>query len=112
MFMKILHLALATNNLVTSIADYSKRLGAKPCVIIANEYALWRTPQVNLSIRQDNNVKQGELRHLGFEDSKAKAFTSAQDTNGIVWESFAAPHQADEINRIWPSAGYKYTNFD
>ena len=41
--MKIIHLALATNNLVTSIADYSKRLGAKPCVNIPNEYALPET---------------------------------------------------------------------
>ena len=80
-------------------------------MIIANEYALWRTAQVNLSIRQDINVKQGELRHLSFEDCTAKAFTAAQDTNGIIWESFAAPHQADEINRIWPSAGYKLSAY-
>lgn len=72
----------------------------------ANEYALWRTESLNLSIRQDPSGKSGQLRHLGFEDPTAGSFTKTTDVNGIVWENFNAQQQADEINAIWPDAEY------
>jgi hypothetical protein len=36
----------------------------------------------------------------------AESFTTDTDCNGILWERFAAHHQAAEINEIWPEAGY------
>ena len=104
--MKKLHVAISTNKIKESIDDYSKRLGAEPCSYIPNEYALWRTDFLNLSIRQDSRCSPGELRHLGWEDEAAIEFTKDIDVNGIVWEQFNAQHQADEINKIWPETNY------
>ena len=105
--MKVIHIAIATNEIEKTITDYTKRLGAEPCVVIPNEYALWRTQQINLSIRQDASCKPGELRHLGFEDSEAAAFTEETDVNNILWESFTAEQQAQEINEFWPNTDYE-----
>lgn len=46
------------------------------------------------------------MRHLGWEDDRADGFTTDTDCNGILWERFAAHHQAAEINEIWPDAHY------
>lgn len=105
--MRKLHIAISTNKIDESIEDYSSRLGVRPCSSIAGEYALWRTESLNLSVRQDASCAPGTLRHLGWEESSAEAFTQDVDVNGIVWEQFAAQHQADEINEIWPEADYK-----
>ena len=105
--MKKLHIAISTDKIEESIKDYTVRLGAEPCSFIANEYALWRTECLNLSIRQDPSCKPGELRHLGWEDSSASEFTEETDINGITWERFSAQQQADEINELWPEANYK-----
>ncbi len=105
--MKKLHLALSTNQIEATVVDYSKRLDAEPCSYIANEYALWRTPSLNLSVRQDPNCPPGELRHLGWEDPSATEFSQEDDVNGITWERFNAQQQADEINEIWPQADYQ-----
>lgn len=101
-----LHIAIATNSIDETIRDYSERLGCEPCSFIANEYALWRTEFLNFSVRQDPTCKPGELRHLGWEDSTALAFSQTTDVNGIVWEKFSAQQQADEINEIWPEANF------
>ena len=105
--MKIIHLAIATNEIEKSVRDYTERLGVEPSIVVPDEYALWRTEQINLSIRQDASRNPGELRHLGFEDSNAKAFTASKDVNGILWESFNAEQQAEEINKFWPNANYQ-----
>lgn len=105
--MKKLHIAISTNKIDETVKDYSARLGVEPCSYIANEYALWRTEFLNLSIRQDTSCKPGELRHLGWEDPTAKEFSQDTDVNGIVWEHFSAKHQADEINELWPVANYQ-----
>jgi len=105
--MKKLHIAISTNKIDDTIRDYSERLGAPPCSFVAGEYALWRTETLNFSVRQDPNCATGTLRHLGWEDPTATAFTEDTDVNGIVWERFAAQHQADEINEIWPEADYQ-----
>jgi len=49
------------------------------------------------------------MRHLGWEDEKATEFSIETDCNGIIWEKFAASHQAEEINEIWPNANYHST---
>ena len=105
--MKKIHIALSTNNIPDSIADYSQRLGLQPCVVIEGEYALWRTDTVNLSIRCVKDLDQvGQLRHLGFEDSDAREFTQTTDVNGIDWEHFSAAQQAQEIRTTWPKSDY------
>ncbi len=108
--MKKLHLAISTNNIEETVKDYSKRLSAEPCLCVANEYALWRTDSLNISIRRDSENASGSLRHLGWEDSTVDEFTQDTDINGIVWESFNAQNQADEINDIWPESNYRPEN--
>ncbi len=105
--MKRIHIALSTHNISESIKDYSIRLGMAPCVIIENEYALWRTDTVNLSIRNDPKVSPGNLRHLGWESSNAIEFTTSKDVNGILWEEFNAEQQKTEIEEVWPTVEYK-----
>ena len=104
--MKKLHIAIATKKIEETVEDYSVRLGTTPCSFVPNEYALWRTESLNISIRQDSKCVSGELRHLGWEDSSASQFSQDTDVNGIVWERFSAQNQADEINEIWPEARY------
>jgi hypothetical protein len=105
--MKRIHLAISTNRIEETIIDYSARLGCPPCSAVDGEYALWRTETVNLSIRQDDSCKPGELRHLGWEDPEAEGFTQDTDANGIVWERFRAEDQAEEINTLWPHTDYQ-----
>lgn len=105
--MKKLHLAISTDDIAASVADYSARLGCEPALVIEGAYALWRTESLNLSIRQGAGVAPGQVRHLGWEDNQAKAFTAETDVNGITWERFAAQHQAEEINDVWPGTNYR-----
>ena len=105
--MNTLHLAITTHDIDASVQDYNARLGSEPCVLIPNTYALWRTESLNLSIRQDKTCPPGNLRHLGWEDPSAQAFSQDQDVNGLTWERFSAQQQADEINTLWPQADYQ-----
>jgi hypothetical protein len=105
--MKKLHISISTNKLDESIKEYSERLGQGPCSFISNEYALWRTETLNVSIRRDKDCLPGMLRHLGWEDDSALEFSSEIDVNGITWEKFSAKQQADEINELWPQANYQ-----
>lgn len=95
------HLAISVEQLDASIEEYSRRLRCKPCRIIPEEYALWRTDTLNFSIRRTDE-KPGTVRHLGWEDESAEAFTEDTDINGIVWERFASSHQQQEIEALWP----------
>ena len=104
--MKKLHIAISTDKIEETVSDYTARLGSEPCSYIANEYALWRTEFLNVSVRQDASCAPGELRHLGWEDPSAQEFSQDTDVNGIVWERFSAQQQADEINELWPAANY------
>ena len=104
--MKKLHIAISTNKIEETIKDYSARLGMEPCSFVKNEYALWRTDSLNVSVRQDATCKPGELRHLGWEDPSATEFSQETDVNGIVWERFSAQQQADEIKELWPEANF------
>lgn len=104
--MKRIHVAIATHDIATTVQDYSNRFGCEPAVVIPGEYALWRTGLLNFSVRQDTARQPGTLRHLGWEDDAVAAFATETDCNGILWERFAAHHQAAEINDIWPDAQY------
>ena len=104
--MKKFHIAIATNSIEKTIKNYNTRLGIEPCSYVADEYALWRTESLNISVRQDPKCKPGELRHLGWEEPDAPEFSQSTDVNGVVWERFSAQQQADEINEIWPVAGF------
>lgn len=105
--MRKLHLALSTHKLKETVADYSNRLGVEPCSVVHNEYALWRTESLNISVRHDASCAGGVLRHLGWEDESASEFSQDTDVNGIAWERFSAQQQADEINELWPGANYQ-----
>ncbi len=105
--MKKFHIAISTNRIEETIADYSSRLGIQPCSTIPGEYALWRTESLNISVRKDHDHEAGTLRHLGWEDSTALEFSKDSDVNGITWERFSAQHQAYEINDLWPGANYQ-----
>ncbi len=39
--MKKLHLAISTNDIEATVKDYSQRLSAQPCLVVAGEYALF-----------------------------------------------------------------------
>ena len=103
--MNRIHVALGVVDVSASIADYSRRLGCRPAAVVAGEYALWRTAQVNLSIRRTSG-ETGPLRHLGWEDPGAARFTQETDVNGIVWERFSAELQNQEIKDVWPGAWF------
>jgi len=96
------HIALSASDIEAAIEDYRWRLGTDPVVVVRGEYALFRTRELNVSLRRDSAVPSGQLRHLGWEDPSADAFTSERDALGIVWERFNAEGQAAEIEAVWP----------
>ena len=104
--MKRLHIAISTQDIAATVQDYTQRLGAEPVVVVPGDYALWRTDSLNFSVRQDLVCASGTLRHFGWEDDAATTFTTDTDCNGLLWEHFAAHHQATEINEIWPHIHY------
>lgn len=90
--MKRFHIALAVADLDASIDDYSRRLGQPPQAVVPGKYAMWRTDQLNFSIKQQAECA-GQLRHVGFEDDDVHGFSSDADVNGIPWERFSAVAQ-------------------
>ena len=86
--MRRIHIAIGTVDIDASVQDYSARFGRDPDVVIANQYALWRTDTVNFSIRRVPSEESGNLRHLGWEDPSCETFSTETDVNGIVWEHF------------------------
>lgn len=98
--MRRIHIALAVGDLAASIADYSRRIGAEPAVIVAGKYAMWRTEQMNFSINEMPE-RAGQLRHLGFEDEAASGFSSEHDVNGIEWELFSPAAQDAKIREFY-----------
>ena len=103
--MKRLHIALAVENLERSIEDYTHRLGRAPVAVSKGQYALWRTPEVNLSI-SEKPEEAGQLRHLGFEDPSALAMTVDYDLDGFMWERFTVEQQQGEIVKHYPDTEY------
>jgi|TARA_Y100000389_G_scaffold202866_1_gene249526 hypothetical protein len=101
--MKRLHLAIGVKNIENSIQDYQKKFNCKPAVVIENEYALFRTDSLNLSIRKVEDEKLG-LRHLGWESEQYTGFTEETDCNGFIWEHFRKEDQIKEILDVWPQS--------
>jgi hypothetical protein len=100
---KKFHIAVAVNDVEATVREYSRRLGAAPALVIAGEYALWRTETLNFSIRKTKDAP-GVVRHVGWEDPGATGFTRETDTNGFLWERFTEQDQREEIARLWPAA--------
>jgi catechol 2,3-dioxygenase-like lactoylglutathione lyase family enzyme len=98
--MKRFHIALAVDDLEASIADYDRRLGQPPSVVVPGQYAMWRTELLNFSINQQPG-RGGQLRHIGFEDDEAEGFASEADVNGLQWEHFSAAEQDERILAIY-----------
>ena len=96
------HIALSAFDMDAAVADYRVRLGTEPVVVVPGEYALFRTRELNVSLRRDATVPSGQLRHLGWEDPSAEAFTSERDALGVIWERFSVDGQAEEIRSVWP----------
>jgi hypothetical protein len=71
------HLALAVDDLDATIADYTVRLGEAPAVVVDGRYAVWRTPEINLSVSVPEagpgSAAAQRIRHVGFEDGAAVA---------------------------------------
>jgi hypothetical protein len=93
------HLALSVADVDATLADFSRRLGCEPCVVVAGEYALWRTATLNVSIRRGDAMT---LRHLVWEDDAAPRFEREADITGLVWEHPSARQQMEEIRGLWP----------
>ena len=104
--MRRLHIAIAVADIETSVKDYSTRFGYEPVLVVPDEYALWRMPGLNMSIRKSKEGI-GIVRHLGWEDDDAPEFTTDIDINGIFWETFSAAQQAEEIRKAWPDVDYR-----
>jgi hypothetical protein len=100
--MKKFHIAIAVKDINESIADYSKRIGSVPEIVVPEQYALWRTDIVNFSIRKITTEETEIVRHIGWEDSEAREFSKETDVNGLTWERFTSQQQLDEINSVWP----------
>ena len=98
--MKRFHIALAVDDLNSSITDYSARLEQQPTVVVSDKYAMWRTDTLNFSINQIPD-RAGQLRHLGFEDEAVQGFSSTYDTNGLEWELFSPQAQDQKIIEIY-----------
>lgn len=99
------HIAIAVEDYEASLHEYTERLHIKPCCTVDGMYALWRTEQLNLSIRV-NPLESGVVRHLGFEDTSAAEMTAERDVNGVLWERFTAEQQRAEILQNWPDAQF------
>jgi catechol 2,3-dioxygenase-like lactoylglutathione lyase family enzyme len=109
------HIALAVDDLATTIVDYSERLGMPPVTVVQGKYALWRTPEINLSVNADTPAGP-RLRHVGFEEvgpvprgsatggsepERAPLAPRETDLNGVMWESFTTAQQDREIVRTY-----------
>ncbi|OZG72554.1 hypothetical protein BTA51_15675 [Hahella sp. CCB-MM4] len=104
---RIFHLAIAVQDVNASVEEYNERIGQAADVVVDGQYALWRTKELNFSIRKASPGDVGKLRHIGWEMDDVPQFTCDKDSNGILWEEFTAKQQAAEIDAAWPGTGYK-----
>ena len=104
---RVFHIAIAVQDISTSVEDYNERMGQPADIVVEGQYALWRTKELNLSIRKASPGEGGRLRHIGWETEDAAQFTCDKDCNGLLWEEFTAKQQAAEIEAAWPGTQYK-----
>jgi catechol 2,3-dioxygenase-like lactoylglutathione lyase family enzyme len=107
--MKRFHISIAVPDYAAAVTDYSKRLGASPCVSLEGRYALWRTDLLNFSISCKVGQPAGVVRHIGFEDDAIQGFREETDSAGIVWEYFTKETQMEEIHEKFPKAKFSNT---
>lgn len=100
---KRVHIAIGTSDVEATIQDYTRRVGAAPCVVVPGEYAMWRTDILNLAIRKVTGAA-GTVRHIGFEEDGVEGFVETKDVNGITWECFSPQEQDRMILDLWPDA--------
>ena len=100
---KKFHIAIAVKDIEATVQEYSRRLDTTPTLVVADEYALWRTEALNFSIRKTKDTP-GTVRHVGWEDPAAVGFTRETDANGLLWECFTEQEQQAEIVQLWPTA--------
>tara|TARA_R100000306_G_scaffold62552_1_gene73179 strand:- start:32908 stop:34125 length:1218 start_codon:yes stop_codon:yes gene_type:complete len=98
------HLSLDCTDLQQTINEYSSRLGCRPTLIINGQFALWRTPELNICVRQATETR---LRHLGWELAESDGVSNDLDCNGIEWATFTLQQQAEEIRQCWPGVDYQ-----
>ncbi|MHB8624224.1 MAG: hypothetical protein ACYC9J_07110 [Sulfuricaulis sp.] len=91
-------ISITAEDIQLSIAEYFKRLGSEPVLVVKHEHALWRTSWLNLPIRKAG--ADPDIRHIGWEDTAAGGFI--RDINAFVWEHFNATQQAEKIRQIRP----------
>jgi hypothetical protein len=101
--MKKFHLALGVKDIQKTVEEYTKRFECEPVIVIDNEYALFRTETLNISIRKGEGSQLG-LRHLGWESDEYTECLEEIDCNGWVWETFSKEAQIKEILEIWPGS--------
>lgn len=102
------HLALGVSDLNESLRHYTTRLGSDPVLVVPNVYALFRTEQLNLSLRVQPSGS-AVVRHVGFEREDAVHFESELDVNGLLWETFSFGQQLQEIEEAWPRATHGWS---
>jgi len=99
------HVALGVTDLPSAVDDYTRLLGREPELVIPDAYALFRTRELNLSLRVTAG-EAGQVRHLGFELDEPTPFEAISVGGAVTWELFDASGQADEIRAAWPSSHY------
>jgi hypothetical protein len=97
---KRFHLAIGVKNIEDSIQEYTNRFGCKPVIVVKNEYALFKTDCLNVSIRKVITSDIG-VRHVGWESEKYTGFEEEKDCNGLIWETFREEDQMKEIKGLW-----------
>jgi hypothetical protein len=97
------HIAIGVADVERSLDEYSRLAGSEPELVVAGEYALWRTEVLNLSIRRVTDGV-GTVRHVGFERDDVASFSAITDQNGVVWETFCRQDQLKEIELAWPGS--------
>ena len=99
------HIAISVSDISQSVEEYTVFLKEPPVLVVTNQYALWRTKEINLSLRKTYD-SPGTIRHLGFEDDVFSSFDTFTDRDGVLWETFNKSNQKSEIQTIWPFIDY------
>lgn len=102
---KRFHISIAVEDYEAAVADYTKRLGGAPDMVLPGRYARWRTELLNFTISCKPGQEAGMVRHIGFEDSAEPGLREETDAAGILWEYFSEEAQASEIRARFPGAG-------
>lgn len=100
------HVALGVAQLKPAVEEYTRLLAREPALVIPDAYALFRTRELNLSLRV-TATEAGQVRHLGFERDEPTAFETVRDAAGVTWELFDASGQAEEIHVAFPDCDYE-----